>query len=295
MKLTISMATYDDYDGCFFSISSLRLHHPVHLYDTEFLVIDNNPGSAHSNQLKHLASHVDCIRIVEQPYRQSSFVKYGALSLAKGDVILGIDCHVLFECGAIKKMMDYFEAHPHTKNMLTGPLIHDGMKECFTHMDPIWSGHDFGTWGQNKEGLKSGQPFEVPMQGMACFALLRENAPNIPVSSFAGFGAEEWFVAETVRQNGGKVVCHPEMGWIHRFDWPKRTFAVRAEDRLFNYFTGWLRLYGDEKHLMVRQMIEYNNLLYGKEVVAQQLARAKAALSQHRHPPAYGTCWSSFS
>ena len=52
--LTVSMATYDDYDGCFFSIQSIRMHQDLP-ENTEFLVLDNNPESAHGKQLKHFA------------------------------------------------------------------------------------------------------------------------------------------------------------------------------------------------------------------------------------------------
>ena len=44
-KLTIGMATYDDYDGVFFSLQALRLYQleGIAEEDVEFIVIDNNP------------------------------------------------------------------------------------------------------------------------------------------------------------------------------------------------------------------------------------------------------------
>ena len=49
-KLTIGMSTYDDYDGVFFTIQSLRMYHLHGMQnDIEFIVIDNNPESAHGN------------------------------------------------------------------------------------------------------------------------------------------------------------------------------------------------------------------------------------------------------
>ena len=50
MKLTVSMATYNDYDGVYFTIQSIRLNHNI---DCEFLVLDNNPLSKHSFALKN--------------------------------------------------------------------------------------------------------------------------------------------------------------------------------------------------------------------------------------------------
>ena len=43
-RLTIGMATYDDYDGVYFTIQSIRFHNPELDGQLEFVVIDNNPG-----------------------------------------------------------------------------------------------------------------------------------------------------------------------------------------------------------------------------------------------------------
>ena len=53
-KLTIGMATHDDYDGLYFSLQSIRLHHPEILDDIEFVIIDNNPNSAHGKSIRNL-------------------------------------------------------------------------------------------------------------------------------------------------------------------------------------------------------------------------------------------------
>ena len=53
-KLTIGMATYDDYDGVYFSLQALRLYHPEILDETNFLVIDNHPDGPCAEALKAL-------------------------------------------------------------------------------------------------------------------------------------------------------------------------------------------------------------------------------------------------
>ena len=42
-RLTIGMATYDDYDGVYFTVQAIPLYHPEVTLDTEILVIDNHP------------------------------------------------------------------------------------------------------------------------------------------------------------------------------------------------------------------------------------------------------------
>ena len=59
-KLTIGMATFDDYHGVYFSIQALRMYHPEVIDDIEILVVDNNPdGSAINN---FFANYVVSIR-----------------------------------------------------------------------------------------------------------------------------------------------------------------------------------------------------------------------------------------
>ena len=55
-KFTIGMATYDDYDGVYFSIQSIRLCNPEIMNDVEFVIIDNNPESSHAKALKHFSN-----------------------------------------------------------------------------------------------------------------------------------------------------------------------------------------------------------------------------------------------
>lgn len=278
--LTISMSTHDDYDGCFFTIQSIRMYQDLP-ENTEFLVLDNNPDSAHGRQLKHFAKDVHNMRVVDVTDRKSSFVKYDAFKLAQGEIILGLDCHVLLQIGFIRAMMEYWSWNKSSRNMLTGPLLYDGLKATSEQIDPSWRGHDFGIWGDNKEGLKLGEPFEVPAQGMGCFSFVRVNAPVVN-PRFRGFGGEEWYMAEKVRQNGGVVVCHPKMGWNHRFNWPQRTFPLSLHDKLFNYYTGWMELYGDFNHPKIQDMTRH----WVAEVGEDAVKKAIWEVMQQTTPPA---------
>ena len=48
-KLTVGMACYDDFDGVYFSVQSLRMYHSDIMNDIEILVVDNNPNSDIAN------------------------------------------------------------------------------------------------------------------------------------------------------------------------------------------------------------------------------------------------------
>src|ERR1700746_4081822 len=42
--LAIGMATYDDYDGVYFTVQAIRLFHPEITADSEIIVVDNHPS-----------------------------------------------------------------------------------------------------------------------------------------------------------------------------------------------------------------------------------------------------------
>lgn len=255
MKLTVSMSTYDDYDGVFFTIQSLRMHHNLPA-NTEFIVIDNNPDGGHSKTLNGFLKSVPKCKVVEERERKSSFVKYDAFKHATGDVILGLDCHVLLQAGFIGNLLQWWSQNTGNPSLLTGPLVYNDLVSLSSHMAEEWRGSDFGTWATNTEALKRGEPFQVPMQGMGCFSFWRTEAPH-PNPGFRCFGAEEWYMAERTRRNGGKVICHPGMGWMHRFEWPPRNFPMSLDDKIVNYYRGWLELYGTLEHQRIRQMTEH--------------------------------------
>ena len=51
-KLTIGMATHSDYDGCYFTLQSLRFQQDVQ--DCEFVIVDNSPNTEHGKELQAL-------------------------------------------------------------------------------------------------------------------------------------------------------------------------------------------------------------------------------------------------
>ncbi len=241
MKLTIAMATYDDYNGVFFTVNALRLYHPICMTDeVEFVVIDSNPDSPHGREVASLCRTIKATYI--QTTVSGAWVKYQAFDFAQGDVVLVIDCHVLLHAGGIDAVLDYFKDGNH--DMLQGPCVYDCLKAYGTHFDPVWRDHDFGMWGTNKEAYEKGDPFEIPMVGMGCFALRRDAWKGIN-QGFRGFGSEEWYMAEKVRSWGGKVMCHPSLKWTHRWGRPDGVpYKFSLEDKIYNYAVGWNELYG---------------------------------------------------
>jgi len=242
-KLTIGMATYDDYDGVYFSVQAIRLSHREVTEITEILVVDNNPGGVCAAALKSLEDSVPGLRYVPYTDMRSTAVRDAVFREASADNVLCIDSHVFLEAGAIDRLIRYFDANPGSNDLLQGPLLYDNLEEALTHFDPIWSQGMYGQWVADERGLDpDAPPFEIPMQGLGVFACRKAAWAGFN-PRFIGFGGEEGYIHEKFRQRGGRALCLPFLRWIHRFN---RPFGVqyqnRWENRFRNYFLGFTEL-----------------------------------------------------
>lgn len=252
--LTIGMATYDDYHGVYFSLQALRMYHPICATDqVEFIILDNNPNGKHGKMLKDFLAGWVGHRAKYIPYseKSSSFNKYKIVDYSSGKYILIIDCHVLLETNAIDNLLAHYSNNPNCKDLIQGPLWYDDLKNYSTEFAPVWRDSMYGTWHTNHQAYNLNQPFEIPLQGMGLCSFEKINWPGIS-PHFRGFGAEEGYVAEKFRRNGGKNICLPNLKWVHRFGRPDGVpFPLNLEDRVFNYFVGWLEITKDVNHEMV--------------------------------------------
>jgi glycosyltransferase involved in cell wall biosynthesis len=243
--LTVGMATLDDYDGVYFSVTSLMIHHAEVMSDCEFVVVDNNPTSKYGRLVRDwMRRHVSSGRYI--PFdgpRGTAGARNEVLRRARGEVVLCIDCHVLLVPGAVQKLRDYFVARPGCRDLLTGPLISDSGKLAATHQEPKWSSGAWGVWSLDERGNDSaGEPFEIWQQGMGLFACRKDAWVGFH-PEFRGFGGCESYVMEKFRRNGAKVLCCPWLRWTHRFQRPDGIpYRVNREDRLRNYVVGFQEL-----------------------------------------------------
>lgn len=239
-KLTIGMATYDDYDGVYFSVQAIRMFHPEVTNEIEILIIDNNPQGICADDLQALAEHVEGCRYVANDEIRGTAVRDFVFREACTDYVMCIDSHVFIEPGAIRRLIDYFDANPDTPDLLQGPMVDDGLKDVSTHFNPVWKQGMFGIWGKDERGFEAdGEPFEIPMQGLG-LAACRRSAWQGYNLRFRGFGGEEGYIHQKFRNAGGRVLCLPFLRWLHRFARPVGPHYENVwEDRIRNYLIGF--------------------------------------------------------
>ncbi len=277
-KLTIGIPTHNDYDGLYFTIMALKMYHPlVQTDEVEFVVIDNDPDSAIAEDIIKLVNHIKG-KYVPMCDKTSTTVKWLIPEYAEGEYVLILDSHVLVEPGGINRLMQYFDEHPDCKDLIQGPLLYDDFTTISTSFKQGWSGHMYGQWHTDEE-YKLGEPFEIPMTGAGLFAFKRSNFPILN-KDFRGFGCEEWYIHEKFRRNGGKVMSIPQLKWMHRFAKPHGiTYPLTLEDKIWNYYIGWLELY-EQDHPMMVEMYDY----FKEEIDIRILHRLQAeAYDYHRN------------
>ena len=252
-KLTIGMATHDDYEGVYFTIQHIRMFHKEILDDVEFIIIDNNPKGNHGKALREFTDWIkEPIQYLPFTKYQSTIVRNKVFELADTPYVLCIDSHVFIEPGALQKLITFYDKGQDQGNLLHGPLVYDDMTSISTHFDNnVWSANMWGVWATDDRGKNDlNPPFEIPAQGMGLFSCRKDSWLGFN-KDFRGFGGEECYIHEKYRQHGKKTLCLPFLKWLHRFNRPNGiNYPNNLNERFRNYYLGHKELGLDTKNLI---------------------------------------------
>ena len=254
-KLTIGTCVYDDYEGLYFTIQSLRLHHKEVLDRLEFVIINNNPKSAQGREIRKFVDWLkEPVTYVEFDGFSATSLRDKIFGLANTEYVLVLDCHVLLDPGSLKKLLDFYDAGKDHQNLLQGPLIYDDMKNVSTHFNlDKWGSDMWGVWDTDKRGKDpNNKPFEIPAQGLGLFTCRKDSWLGFN-KKFRGFGGEEGYIHEKYRLAGRKAVCLPFLRWLHRFGRPAGVpYRPTKEDRFRNYMIGFQEIGKDTNEIIER-------------------------------------------
>ena len=274
--LTVAMATYDDFDGVYFTVQSICVFHPEVSDEIDFLVLDNHPEGPGAEALRRLTNWIPNLRYLPYTRTRGTAVRDVLYRESTSEFVLCVDSHVLIPPGALARLIAYLKTHRDTRDLLHGPLLYDDLRNFSTHFAPEWRGGMYGTWATDSRGADSeAEPFEIPMQGLGLFVCRRDAWPGFN-PRLHGFGGEEGYIHEKVRRAGGRVLCLPFLRWLHRFG---RSNGIRYrnmwEDRIRNY-----GLVHDELGWDLAPMFEHFREVAGVEPTeraARSLARELAS------------------
>lgn len=236
MRLTIGMPSFNNFTEVFFTVQALRMYH--NLKDCEILVIDNFGDGELERFIKSNGSgqvrYEKCVN-----GSGPAFAKNKVFELAKGEMVLCIDSHILLKPGALDKI-------PVTDDLITGPLVYNNLKDYVCAWKPVWRGNMWGIWGDYAQTVPE-KDFEIWGMGGGCFCTKKSSWLGFN-PKFKGFGGEEGYLHTKYRKAGRKVICHTPLVWMHQFD-RKIPYPLKMVDRVHNYLIGFAELGLDTKEM----------------------------------------------
>lgn len=178
-KITIGMATYNDFEGVWCTVQSIFLHNNWNdPSDVEVVIVDTSPpGSDHKRLVqdlckKHPIKYVELTENIGTTYPRDLI-----FSIATTPYVIVCDCHVMFPTNVLKQMLDWFEAHPKCDDLIHGPMVYDDLNGHATHMADQFRGGMWGTWS-NIWSTPEGTLFSVEGQEVTDEDRQRESYPN---------------------------------------------------------------------------------------------------------------------
>lgn len=161
-RITIGMATCNDFEGVWCTLQSIFLHNEWESPDdVQIIIIDTSPiGSEHRNLVQGLVaksghSDVGCrtnnIKYIDRSDLVGTTASREAIfEAADAPYVCVMDCHVMLRSNALLKLLTWFEANP-TDDLIHGPLVYDNLHTLSSQFDDQFRGGMWGTWGTTWE------------------------------------------------------------------------------------------------------------------------------------------------
>ena len=186
-NLTIGMAHHNDFSGAYFSIQDIRKELLFNrrydlLHKIEFLIVENDHKSEHAKSLVNLQHHANNIRIVQlNDVQGTSATRNKIIEEAKTNFVLVMDCHVLLcpVVDTLDRLFHFLEYNKNSKDLFTGPLIHDNFSTISTHYNDSWGAQMWGQWGTAWECVCESYKFSIINDTSTCKFVSLEGQDHI--------------------------------------------------------------------------------------------------------------------
>lgn len=244
MKLTIGMASYNNFEQVWFTLQALRMYQD--LTDVEIIVIDNYGDDVLRDFIHDwMTNGIMPVRYTRWTDVQGpANAKNRIFEEANSEWVLAIDSHVMLAAGVVLLLKNWIEINQNCCNLLHGPLLYDDLTTMADAMNDEWRGGMWGTW-RNVKVNPDAAPYNIPMHGMGLFACRRDAWLGFNLG-FKGFGGEEGYIHIKFRQAGREVILLPFLQWCHYFQTRKGVvtapYAPLLADKIHNYRLGFKEL-----------------------------------------------------
>lgn len=157
-KITIGMATYDDFEGVWATVQSVFLHNDwASPDDVQIVIVDTSPvESEHRRLVKDLVAkgghamqgaRTPNIKYVDMASHPGTTEPRNAVfDNADADVVVCMDCHVMLRSNSLLQLLNWFEANPECKDLVHGPIMYDNLHMINTQFSDQFRGGMWGTW-----------------------------------------------------------------------------------------------------------------------------------------------------
>lgn len=267
LKLTVGMAVYQDFANLWSTVTALRMYHPEVLPALEIIVVDNDPSHPEGERCKDFIEKWVAVTPelggakyipMAEPVGTAA-PRNRVFAEASAPAVLVMDSHVMIEPEGLRRLIEFYEENPDSRDLYGGALIYDDLRHVSTHFQDEWRSEMWGTWGtdsryeferkvtvtKEEDGQiavaverREGPPFEIPGMGLGLFTCSREAWLGFN-PEMRGFGGEEMYIHEKFRQAGHKCWCLPWLRWAHQFGRPGGVpYPLAADDKFRNYVLG---------------------------------------------------------
>lgn len=249
--LTITMAAYGEFDSVWATLLGLRTFHDPNHDKFDIGVVDN--ARDRCPRTEGTVRSVSGWYQYRPDLNGTSRSRDACFKYATTPWVMVIDSHVFLEPGAVDAAIRYAEEHPDSIDMVQGPIVGDDGRWTSSEWSKPPHGGLWSTWSNNPEyhkrwerdkekhaiavtingvvgsvltpgatwspdraGVDALEPWPIFHMGLGLWMMRREAWPGFN-PFFRGFGGEEGYVHEVVRQRGGRALCHPALRWRHKF------------------------------------------------------------------------------
>jgi hypothetical protein len=125
--LCVAIVTSGDLDGVGATVQAIRLYHEEIAGRVSFLVVDRRPEGVAAGTAEALAGANPMLRYLPSPGADEGAARDLLMRATDADIVCWLDDRALVAAGGLAAILDWFRAHPGSRDLMQGPQLDDGL------------------------------------------------------------------------------------------------------------------------------------------------------------------------